>query len=104
MKHTEGPWIVNLTDTNGHGGWSIEVGIHNIASVYANIVRAPRKDGDMARLKENQESIANAHLIASAPELLEACKYAIEQLKNVKGRTFPVLPILNAIAKAEGRE
>jgi hypothetical protein len=36
-------------------------------------------------------------------DLLEACQYAIKQLKNVKGKTFPIMPILNAIAKSERR-
>ena len=35
------------------------------------------------------------------PELLDACKYTIEQLKSVKGKAFPIMPILQAIAKAE---
>ncbi|MCJ7482634.1 MAG: hypothetical protein MUO31_06685 [Thermodesulfovibrionales bacterium] len=37
-------------------------------------------------------------------ELLAACKYAIEKLRDVKGKAFPVLPILQAIAKAENKE
>jgi hypothetical protein len=50
--------------------------------------------------------INNEHVrfITAAPDLLEACKYAIEQLRNIKGKTFPIMPILNAISKAEGND
>ena len=41
-----------------------------------------------------------ARLIAAAPDLLDACKYTIEKLKSVKEKTFPILPILQAIKKA----
>ncbi len=107
MKHIFGKWEVDLSDTNGHGGWTIKTESHNIATVYANIVKSPRKDGDMAKLEENQESIANARLIASSPELLEACK----QVHNLIA--YPVMGIdlfhkvreilEQAITKAEGK-
>lgn len=38
----------------------------------------------------------------AVPDLLGACKYVLEQMKDVKGKTFPIMPILNAIAKATG--
>ena len=52
---------------------------------------------------------ANAHLMAAAPEIIEACRLAIQALKNVRaaGETA-YLPIIKqgerAINKAEGRE
>jgi len=107
MKDTLEKWEVDLSDTNGHGGWTVKAGIHIIATVYANIVKAPRKNGDMAKLEANQESIANARLIASSPELLEACK----QVHNLI--SYPVMGIdlfhkireilEQAIIKAEGK-
>jgi hypothetical protein len=84
MEHTKGKWKVSTwDDTNGHCGWSIESDERNIATVYAGIVFAPRKDGDEYKHPDNKESIANARLIAAAPELLEACKEAIEGFENV---------------------
>lgn len=43
---------------------------------------------------------ANARLIAAAPELLEACKYALSVLLEVPPVTEP-LPIRSAIRKLE---
>ena len=40
-------------------------------------------------------------IIETWPDLLEACKYVRKELKNVKGKAFPILPIIEAIAKAE---
>ena len=53
---------------------------------------------------ENQ-GVANAHLIASAPELLEACKLALMYLEeNDCGEDTRYLrPIEQAITKAEGK-
>ena len=104
MKDTLEKWEVDLSDTNGHGGWTIRCGIHNIATVYANIVKAPRKKGDMAKLEANQESIANARLIASAPELYEACKEALQSLEVITPNPWHDLAlkkIKQAINKAE---
>lgn len=80
MKHTKGPWVVR-TDT-----------ISN-------------EQGDMiAEVIENKE--ANARLIASAPELLEACKIVIMHLGPLKNDdVFHELVIKEceqAIKKAEG--
>jgi hypothetical protein len=48
----------------------------------------------------NERKIADARLISAAPELLEACKDALLEL-----RAGPVRDkVLAAIAKAEGRE
>lgn len=50
-----------------------------------------------------RDASANAHLIAAAPELLEALKQAYDDL--VLCRTDNAMQIINAaIAKAEGRQ
>ena len=59
----------------------------------------------LARGNTLPEDEANAHLIASAPELLEACKAAKKFLEPdlvEPGRTV-FWKLVNAIAKAEGK-
>jgi hypothetical protein len=57
-------------------------------------------------LENFNENVANAHLIAAAPELLEACKKALAELDFLKdysptrGKTAKL--ISDIIAKAEG--
>jgi hypothetical protein len=53
-------------------------------------------------LVDVKEAIANAHLMAAAPDLLEACKLALQLLSPVKHAAY-VEGIKQAISKAEGR-
>jgi hypothetical protein len=79
-KHTPGPWRVEIIGTFGY------------------TVVGPAKE----------QSEANAHLIAAAPELLEACRRALIVLDmfvssdrgEQEGSTRDI--IVSAIAKAEG--
>jgi hypothetical protein len=67
-KHTPGEWRIRSEDRNGHGGIQIEAEGRNgfaVATVY--LTHSPDRP-------ENDTDRANAHLIAAAPELLEACK------------------------------
>jgi len=100
MKHTPGPWkVIKMEgsedlyiESRNKPGWNE----FPIASLI------PYK---------NAEELANARLIASAPELLEACKeiVAIFHKEANEGR-YPKfllgkgwLNLANAIAKAEGK-
>lgn len=99
--HTPGPWEVNGTDSEGrervcrhHGGWNI-----------ALILPATSRD--------KEENKANAHLVAAAPELLEACNVALASLRATSCtcnddrdclRCTTLRKIKQAIAKAEGKE
>lgn len=75
MKHTPAPWVTE-----------------NVASgkdlVYVRIQRKENRDKVVAfagvyKQKDEEEAEANAKLIASAPELLEACKYARQTLIEI---------------------
>ena len=76
-ENTPGPWHVTRNNTG-------------VRSVDAPVCRV--------WMLRNGQGIANARLIAAAPELLEALKDALEHIPTtLRGRA------LAAIAKAEGR-
>lgn len=82
--HTPGPWKLEESETESNhilGKNGIQ-----IADVFY---------GDM------EDGKSNSILIASAPDLLEACKLMLPGLKE-KGMPFAVVE--SAISKAEGRE
>jgi len=70
-------------------------GARHVASVVLNnyVAKPPEQ--------HKAEAIDNANLMAAAPDLLKACEYTIKELKNIKGKAFPILPILEAIRKAK---
>lgn len=74
MKHTPGPWrsITTKLETSNYR-------FHSIMSVDNKII-AHITDGD-------DENLANADLMAAAPELLEACEYALKRLKEFQEAT-----------------
>lgn len=84
VRHTAGPWSVVGGIVIGNG--------YELADCRASYV-------------SKDESLANAHLIASAPELLEACKLLAKVFNasnfTDRGGYGPMLTAL--IAKAEGR-
>ena len=81
-KHTPGPWRVGLA--------------HGIKGVY-NV--------DVPETITSEEDHANARLIAATPELLKACKKAVELIKHdyfIEGEEIcKRIGLIQAIAKAE---
>jgi hypothetical protein len=97
MKHTSGKWEAYGPDTCGAGRVFVEY-----------------KPGHMMNICEpgyaikSQEALANARLIAAAPELLEACKTVLTDWHNKPSNFYKKEPthlekIRAAIAKTEGR-
>ena len=71
-KHTPGPWNVFYREGDKYPG--IEAGILSIV-VYSHI------EGDCGVQGSTlEESLANAQLIAAAPELLEACESVMDAI------------------------
>ena len=89
QEHTAGPWFFSPEHRPNHYGCNIaaETG-ENIATVH---------NGE----NDNKETIANARLIAAAPELLEALDRIEAKLesRHMEGGELWFLTI-NAIAKA----
>lgn len=94
QKHTKGPWLVSTID----GEDCLMVGGGDGSEVVADI-RTHWPDAQVE---------ANAHLIASAPELLEALRAVLdyhEEWKNDCGLfTYEEKKVRAAIAHAEGRD
>lgn len=73
MKHTPGPWKV--TDNNYTLGVETEDGKYSVCDVCLS-------NGETRN--DAEEDKANARLIASAPELLEALKWAMIFVRDLR--------------------
>jgi len=103
VKHTPGPWSVELNKRAW--GW-VEVKGPSFA------VHGPTQATDL-RLSDEVRRVADAHLIAAAPDLLEELKRTRDDLMNIKAFctldatreaiSRMIQRIDAAIAKAEGR-
>lgn len=86
-KHTPGPWrFLEDGDTESEHNRCRPLtvcgpGDDDLANVYS------RDDATVTISRE--EAIANARLIAAAPDLLEAAKILVGLESDDKGRTFP---------------
>ena len=88
-KHTPGPWIATASD---NGEWGVDAASGwGIATVAGSAGYGPGND----------ESDANARLIAAAPDLLAACKALYAQHKPGKGQCCEAADMaFAALAKA----
>lgn len=92
-KHTPGPWIVyaDLPSVDPH--WHV-VTTANKMRVLANVHIEPG----------NAMDEANARLIASAPDLLDALRNLVAAQPNLMANSIEIADARSAIAKAEGRK
>ena len=99
MKHTQGKWFVKKCDWCDNGR-ACAITSNNQKKYYdADIISDASREECHHIMSE-----ANAKLIASAPELLEACKMAKGEVRRLLGlnlghKTLQVIE--QAIAKAE---
>lgn len=99
-KHTKGPWSIYDVDCEYPG-------IESDKEKVSIIIFGERDQDCGVRGRTRKEILANARLIAAAPELIDACKKAIIFIGD--GRTpsdcMSAKTILGlAIAKAEGEQ
>lgn len=100
-EHTKGEWKL-LPD-----GLTIKAEIeykpHYDAEPPQTFIAKCFQNGHLGRNKRpTEEDLANAHLIAAAPDLLAACKYTENLLsKGIGQRTHALALIESAIAKTK---
>lgn len=104
VKHTPGPWTLETVRTSSGlchkiGPFPWKTGKENHACIYDDY---PSHGSD-----GTPELLANAHLIAAAPEMLEALIRALNYIENTEGEFGSILSsgeaCRAAIEKAEGR-
>ena len=79
MNYTKGEWKANLAIINGHLGIPIEAENRDVGCVYLNLFTTDVDNRiDNLTLPENQEVVANAHLMAASKDTYEALKEIIE--------------------------
>lgn len=96
-EHTKGTWTIERATNTTHHGFNLRAKSTGgyISGVICQFVKWDIRPTTLA------EQLANIHLIAAAPDLLAACKFAKAQIK--KGAHKKALPVLRAaIAKAKG--
>jgi len=82
-EHTPGPWVIDNSAPNNDHSPYLSTGAQTIVANHGigwNICEVMGNIGSDANTPTH-ESLANAHLIAAAPDLLEACEKAIIWLK-----------------------
>jgi len=84
-QHTPGPWIARLEGKLANDIIQIEGDGRTIVQVW-----------------DFPEVIHNAHLIAAAPELLEACYKVLASYKTDDLESYAIPAIEQAIAKTKG--
>ena len=97
-RHTEGPWRkIGRAIVDQHG--RVEIAVASTGDTGDTHVNENHR-------VEKGEAFANATLIASAPELLDACKYASMQVESRIGSEswakLLIEKLEKAIANAEG--
>jgi hypothetical protein len=103
-KHTPGPWTVGVAGRYGTANANIifsNGGEGSVATVYGLPMHTKLEEVD----PKYAEGMANARLIAAAPEMLEALQVAAVALRSARYSEMPAYEIaLAVIAKATGGE
>lgn len=106
-KHTPGPWTIGRPSEYGtHNANHIFAGGDGIANVYGIAMHTTLEEA--AKMPRSAEGLANARLIAKAPDMLDMliqCRKEFAGLPHSLGYDFTHLPKLDAlIAEAAGEQ
>lgn len=96
-KHTPGPWTEDLSSVHGPCAFKVRAGDSLVAYACAASVSTAWPDNEHQHRPENAPSVANARLIAAAPDLLAALE---EVVGSLGGMDWEIAT--DAIAKAKG--
>ena len=104
-KHTPGPWVIGA----GYGRYKTEITGPGRAVGGVWTRRDAGALSDERRIEDDPEGIANARLIAAAPELLEALEamneaFRVDQTRFTAAQADAVRKMDAAIARATGGE
>lgn len=107
--HTPGPWRVEDPPMNDHGASLAIMGPGKADRTQLYIAEVWKIDDTAREMAMDAEGKANARLIASAPDLLKACKATLPFLETEDHRRIPgrgdcplTAMLRKAIAQAEG--
>jgi len=86
MNHTKGKWIIDTDNDGVNGKGKVMNGfycsIRSLPTTDSWFVCAVHDSAASHGLEDETETLANAQLIAAAPELLEACKAMLQAFKD----------------------
>ena len=119
MKHTQGPWVFKKDERLGESGnkhadlWIIESKSRKAMAILEvwELNRSPKwRSENPEKIKEHSDTIAeveaNARLIASAPELLDALEACLVYMdgftQRAAGKSTVIEQARAALAKAIG--
>lgn len=112
-KHTDGPWLVAIVrDKHGTTSYQVLTHTHTLVSVNAEEFyedgNYPERDDDGFYIPDeyidcSASKVANAYLIAAAPDLLEALKALLKTVIHTDlAKLLETKQAVEAIKKAEG--
>lgn len=101
-EHTPGPWYASAPD----GSYHDVIRIYSNSDITVPVAVCPQRQSAIMSVIAGQtdattEAAANARLIAAAPDLLQACRYALDAAMTT-GDDATAAPLQEAIAKAKG--
>tara|TARA_R100000687_G_scaffold27801_1_gene23557 strand:- start:99 stop:452 length:354 start_codon:yes stop_codon:yes gene_type:complete len=110
MKHTQGKWGVE----KNIGLYSIKIGDKYIAGVHGQERKIEDDSKALGYRYDNSETIANANLIASSPDMLDGMRTILQKLEKfrtldrgslIRGHILDNIQRITEenIAKAEGK-
>jgi hypothetical protein len=113
-KHTDGPWLVAIVrDKHDTTSYQVLTHTHTLVSVNAEEFyedgNYPERDDDGFYIPDeyidcSASKVANAYLIAAAPDLLEALKALLKTVIHTDvAKLLEAKQAFKAIKKAEGK-